>query len=180
MTTGRIPSEMPWQDPCTWQEVRLFFDTVKRHSSSNFESIACRATALHRLYEDLSRPMEALCAATCITCEEVCCRKATIWYDFKDLVCAAFALGNLPRAQITRTPDGAGGLNCIHLSSSGCGLVRTERPFVCTWYLCPAQKKRLDTPENGNGEIPDTLLRMKQMRNEMEYLFCRISSGMTV
>jgi hypothetical protein len=32
---------------------------------------------------------------------------------------------------------------CRYLGPRGCRLSRLDRPWVCTWYLCPTQRERL-------------------------------------
>lgn len=124
-----------------------------------------RAASLRRVAEDIAAlhlsmgsQMEQLSQKCCPGCEDVCCLRATVWYDVKDLLFLYFWQGTLPEQQIFRRSDGA----CCNLTSSGCKLARWERPFICTWYLCPAQKKELHTEA-----LEKDLLRLKELRKNL-------------
>ena len=44
------------------------------------------AEEIGELLQTLFPVMEDLCQATCAGCRRPCCRRAHVWYDFKDLV----------------------------------------------------------------------------------------------
>jgi hypothetical protein len=170
---------IPWQDGKEWQALTLFFDTIKKVNHVAFEPLYQRAEAIRKLFKTLSQPMDDLCAVTCINCRDICCKKATIWFDFKDLLYLYFAFGRLPGSQIFKTGDSTDHRQCCNFSTTGCLLSRLERPFVCTWYLCPDQKKVLMSGDDVKGEVfMATINRIKGLRTEMESQFCRLSAGM--
>jgi hypothetical protein len=35
---------------------------------------------------------------------------------------------------------------CCYRHPRGCRLARISRPWICTWYLCPAQTSRIRRP----------------------------------
>ncbi|SMC71618.1 hypothetical protein SAMN02746065_10854 [Desulfocicer vacuolatum DSM 3385] len=169
---------IPWHNEKEWQEITLFFDTVKRVHATALDPVVQHARQISELFESLSRPMDDLCTVTCINCEDICCQKATIWYDFKDLLYLYFAFGRLPAGQIAKHKDPTGHLQCHKLLPTGCLLSRLERPFVCTWYLCPAQKQIFMSGNGVNGKhFMEKLNQIKRLRNEMESKFCRLSAG---
>jgi len=90
-------------------------------------------------YHDIEPVLNRACAITCPSCAEVCCMRATVWYDLKDLLVLYLAQGRFPKRQIYRNADNS----CCNLTHSGCRLPRLERPFICTWYICPEQKQAL-------------------------------------
>jgi hypothetical protein len=169
---------IPWQGKKEWQALSPFFDTIKKVNDTNLDPVYKRAEAIRQLFESLSRPMDDLCAATCINCRDICCQKATIWYDFKDLLYLYFAFDKLPEAQISKNKDNSGLCHCGHFSATGCLLSRLERPFVCTWYLCPDQKTVITSGRTTDGKnFPEIISHIKRLRNEMEREFCGISAG---
>jgi len=98
--------------------------------------------------------------------------RATVWYDLKDLLVIYLSTGGLPERQIFRDEAKA----CCHLTVSGCRLSRSERPFICTWYICAEQKKlllaRLDPEQSLSAKIE----KIKELRNNLEARYIACSS----
>ena len=170
--------KIPWGNPHEWQDVLAFFRTVDRVHAKDLAAIRDTGSAILDLYRDLSQPMEALCLAACPGCLDICCERATIWYDFKDLIYLYFTLGNLPASQIDKTRAGHGRSACRHLTRTGCSLPRSQRPFVCTWYICSPQKQII---YSSAGQRRQTIFRkleaIKGLRNRMEEDLCRFTAG---
>ena len=178
MTIANPISCIPWQGKEEWQTLTLFFDTIKKVHHRALNPVYQHAETIRQLFDRLSRPMDELCAVTCVSCRDICCQRATIWYDFKDLLYLYFAFGRLPGTQIFKDEDSSGALHCGYFSAAGCLLSRLERPFVCTWYLCPDQKQRLISGKDMDAEeFLGTINQIKQLRAEMESQFCRLSAG---
>ena len=168
----------PWKNPFVWQEVEKFITTIDQAHQADLEILRKQAGTICGLFEKLSVVMNDLCFLTCPNCQDICCMRATIWYDFKDLLYLYFALGKLPDRQITKVSlDGQTTGCCCHFTPTGCNLSRFERPFVCTWYLCPNQKKVLSSTHHRAGEINKMLDEIKVLRAQMESAFCQISAG---
>jgi hypothetical protein len=169
---------IPWCTSEDWQAVTRFFHAMSLDLNPALVQIQTLAGQIRQAFEALSDPMDALCNVTCMDCEDICCKRATIWYDFKDLIYFNFTFGRLPEAQIKKVTDKTGSPHCTHFTETGCCLSRLERPFVCTWYLCPAQKQVISSHELNSGHIiPETVDNLKILRNQMESEFCRISAG---
>jgi hypothetical protein len=101
------------------------------------------------------------------------CHVATVWFDFKDLV--FMHLGDLALAtgQLTRTAEGT----CSCCGPTGCHLPRLNRPWTCTWYLCPAQKNLLTgMPENTLTRFDAEVDAIKCLRKQLEAEFIGITS----
>lgn len=163
-------SSIPWQDPRDLAQAALFFQTVDRQHKNRLVRVREIACEIREHLEALSFPVEQLCSQTCPSCQDNCCERATIWYDFKDLVCLYFGAGGFPARQIYKV-RGDSGARCIHLAREGCKLSRKDRPFVCTWYFCPDQKQAGIFETSG---MDTTLSHIKDLRNHMETLFCRV------
>lgn len=116
---------------------------------------------------DLCADMDDLCAGTCRYCPAPCCLTAHPWYDFADLLLLNLLDQPIPSRQILVTSDAP----CRYLGSCGCRRPRLQRPFVCTWYICPTQRRRASTRllEHLNAEIQA----LKMLRRLMEESFLR-------
>lgn len=139
------PIGIPWQTPELWHTAHA----VLSHSfSKKTEALLPALATAERIagrIEILDKAMEGLCAQTCLSCTAICCRHATVWYDFKDVVFLHLTEAELPPGQAVT----GSGPPCRYLSSAGCVLPRHRRPFICLWYLCPAQKSILGGGEPG-------------------------------
>lgn len=162
---------LPWQARSEWREMILFLDTIKNIHGPDLDPVRLLAQRIKSLVESLSDPIEELCAVTCPDCRDVCCERATIWYDFKDILYLYFGSGIFPDRQIKKIP-GQGICHCIHLTQTGCILPRSQRPFVCSWYFCPDQKHL-----SQDAAIPEKIIKIKKLRLEMEAAFCSITAG---
>ena len=79
--------------------------------------------------------LDELCMATCTYCPDPCCFSAYAWFDFRDLLFAHLNGLAVPPAQLMTDRK----MICRYLGVRGCTLERISRPWICTWYLCPAQ-----------------------------------------
>ena len=117
--------------------------------------------------------MDALCRRTCLHCPEPCCLGAKIWFDTADLLVLHLAGLPVPEAQ----PISAWDEVCRYWSARGCRLDRLCRPWICTWYLCPAQTAIL---RRGDGEADPEIFRVvaeiKSLRKALEEGFVRTTS----
>ncbi len=167
---------VPWQKEQVWQEVAQYFQTMDRACRESLDPVRTLALSIRQSLERLSEPMDELCAVSCPDCRDICCERATIWYDFKDLAYHYFAFGYLPPEQIRKIKGPGRAPCCSMLTETGCSLPRSRRPFVCTWYICPAQRSMLGTPSchADLAKIPELV---KSLRNRLEDRFCRISAG---
>jgi hypothetical protein len=118
--------------------------------------------------------MDSLCAATCRHCPEPCCLSAKVWYDFKDLLYLHLASLPIAESQPMQRYDQV----CSHWRPDGCRIVRSERPWICTWYLCPAQTARLQREQKQVSlELSKTIQAIKNKRLQLENAFIRLAAG---
>ena len=125
----------PWRAGPDWSQA---VHSLKHLSAGNWAKLMQARKLADRIEKKLysiDDGLATLCNATCSTCIDICCEKATVWYDFKDLLYLCLRFNRLPASQIYKKTD----LTCRHLGSTGCNLPRPLRPFICTWYLCPNQ-----------------------------------------
>ena len=130
---------IPWESEDAWSQAILSISkTISALAEKGSEITRIRTLAEHVVedYAKLETVLDRICSTSCSTCVDVCCSKATVWYDLKDLLIVYLNTGTLPEGQIYKRPD----YSCCNLTPSGCRLMRSDRPFICTWYICPDQK----------------------------------------
>ena len=94
------------------------------------------AVEIRRGIDELTPLMAALCNRTCRFCPEPCCISNTVWIDFRDLLFLHLIEEPIPPCQAASDPNDA----CPFLSHHGCRLPPRTRPWMCTQYICPAQR----------------------------------------
>ena len=164
-----------------WNQVVLSISktisALSAHSEFQSETANLRALAqqIVQRYAEIETVLERACHTSCPTCTDVCCSRATVWYDLKDLLTIYLSTGALPLRQIYRRPDHS----CCNLTSSGCRLIRAERPFICTWYICPDQNKVLEDLPGGNEglDVFRALDEIKIARKDLEQAYVDASFG---
>jgi hypothetical protein len=113
--------------------------------------------------------MNAYCRATCPTCDDPCCDGREVFFNRADLL-YLISLGDVrsPKGQ-TRTEPGAG---CRYLGPTGCLLARTQRPYVCVWFLCEPQMELFNTTSGSfQRQLINVLTNIRTCRLKLEGLF---------
>ncbi|MDX2446435.1 MAG: hypothetical protein QNK29_04460 [Desulfobacterales bacterium] len=166
---------IPWADEEVWFQAVLSITKTISVISADFslrlEVEAMQALVQHIVdgYAEIETVLERVCIASCTTCTDVCCTRATVWYDVKDLLVIYLNTGALPKAQIYRRSDHS----CCNLTPSGCRLPRSERPFICTWYICPEQNTLLKEYFGGDDgiDIFHCINGIKKARKDLEQVY---------
>lgn len=163
----------PWRDQSSWAQVISFFkfscrEKILKEPVWYAGQIAQRMAIIDELFGDL-------CRQTCPGCKESCCHRATIWYDFNDLLFCYLYRDDLPLQQIVKKRGEA----CPLLTPAGCSLPRLERPFICTWYVCPAQTTIIEQYGSTDPvrKIYSTLREMQSARQLLENSFVQSVTG---
>jgi hypothetical protein len=169
---------IPWEREEDWAQVALSISkTISALSPQGAEltSIRTLAQQIVQAYAELETVLEEVCLTSCPTCLDVCCSRATVWYDLKDLLLVYLNTGTLPDRQIYKLPDHS----CCNLTPSGCRLQRSGRPFICTWYICPDQKNVIDRFPDSEAKCAlfRTIDRLKTARKVLEEEYVRASRG---
>jgi hypothetical protein len=169
------PPLPPWAHPPSWRAVTAALDHhLRLPCIRHHRMVRKKAGAILDLIRRLDRPMDALARATCPQCENSCCRRATLWYDFVDLLVMGINGQPWPAGQ----PMRARGETCRYLGQAGCRLPRIWRPWICTWYLCPRQMEHLNAAPSGEGSaITRRIAEVKLLRKALEGAF--IHAAMT-
>ncbi len=161
-------STVPWQTEEEWSQVEVFFRGSMR-AVVDSRGLTTAAQIIASRIADVDAELDRLCRLHCPSCDDICCVRATVWYDFRDLLFLYCLQEKLPSAQILSKT----GKGCNHLGAQGCALPRVERPFVCTWYLCPAQRAtiRWNGGERVSVDLISLLKKIQRQRRDLENRF---------
>ena len=157
-------SSVPWHTLALWQEANACLADTMQQNQLVLAEPHRQAQRMHRRLEWIFPLMDRLCRKTCPDCKNICCRRAWVWADFKDLLFLHLTGIPVPDGQLL---DRQGG-HCRYGSPDGCRLDRIRRPFVCTWYLCPAQTRLLDHQPAEKHNLSRILEQIKNDRKRME------------
>ena len=169
----RLEPGMPWASTLSWQAANQAVDDHLQRYRADLKPLEIVAQEIKSCLNFVFPVLDALCAHSCPWCPEPCCFRASVWFDFKDLLFLHFNKLSIsptqPKVNL-KTP-------CRYLGPRGCRLPRITRPWICTWYLCPTQTVKL---RNGYPEKRDLLNRafahIKSGRNLLENEYIRIIS----
>ncbi|MCK5695307.1 MAG: hypothetical protein KAH62_01665 [Desulfobacula sp.] len=176
MRATKNDANIPWYTAEEWNQVFLFIKRVDDLYGQKLVIVYKTADQIRQRFEKISGSIEKVCSNTCIYCEDICCIRATIWFDFKDLLYIYFGLNKFPTFQIIKNSSGNRERACCHFAEKGCMLSRLERPFVCTWYFCPEQNIYITLHyQKMMQNFEQILMEIKDLRNKMEEEFIRIS-----
>ena len=166
-------SGIPWASPVSWQAANQAVDYHLQQYCSDLKPLVSIAQEIKSCLNSVFLILNELCAISCPWCPEPCCLKASVWFDFKDLLFLHFNKLSVPPSQ--PKPDLK--TVCKYLGPSGCKLQRTSRPWICTWYLCPTQTAKLRNGyQNKSKLLYQAFAQIKSGRNLLESEFIRIIS----
>lgn len=156
---------VPWSHPAGWkaaQHAILFH--LDRYPGAR-KTILPLAREIECRMQDLAFQMETICAHTCTHCPDPCCLTASVWYDFRDLLCLHLLENPIPIGQPAADYQGV----CRFITQTGCSLPRMIRPWICTWYLCPVQSRWVKKQPGGyDRSLLKSLQRIKSLRAGLE------------
>lgn len=163
------PEEPTWKYSASWNEANhTVAFLIDRHENHLHETLRIARNLLRKVVS-LFPLLEELCRATCTYCPDPCCFSAYAWFDFKDLLFAHLNGLAIPSAQLMTDRK----MICRYLGVRGCTLERMSRPWICTWYLCPAQHGvlRADTACGKKTFFHETATEIRGGRKKMEMAF---------
>ena len=161
---------IPWSTPAAWHEANESLAHALRCHHDRLTEAFRLAERVHHRLTAIFPVMDALCGQTCPACADICCTRAWVWADFRDLLFLHLADIPVPEGQLLSRRDE----HCRYGSPRGCHLDRLQRPFVCTWYVCPSQTRVLDRQPAVKTEVTATLTAVKKDRRRMEEAFIRV------
>ena len=165
----------PWKSPEVWSHFCQSMVHTVSHHRAGLEEARQLAVQVGEKFDEINDAIDSVCKETCSFCRDICCKRATVWYDFKDMLYIYLHSGQFPQAQITKNGD----LSCCNLTSSGCILPRRIRPFICTWYICPSQTAVLSgrVGEELKASILSPVKEIQALRNRLEDTFIKTVLG---
>jgi hypothetical protein len=165
--SGQTPLYPSTSTADNWEEaVACMGYLVDRHRASLGTGASLAATVAN-LLEALFPILDTLCRQTCPDCAAPCCAKASVVFDHRDLIFLHLTRQKTPPVQ----PRPAPGSPCAYLTPCGCRLPRLSRPWICTWYVCPAQKRLLS--RQCHSDVEWKFSEIKLLRGKMEMAFIR-------
>jgi hypothetical protein len=165
-----IPVLPPWGFPEEWNEINLSLNRLTRLHQPRLKRAAKLARGIQARLESIFPLLDELCAQTCLFCPDPCCLSAKVWIDFQDLLFLHLSRQRVPQIQLLKDINN----NCRCWSHRGCTLPRIVRPWICTWYLCPAQSANLcRKPADDQDIFNRTIQAIKADRKQMEDAFIR-------
>ena len=159
------PANPPWVHPAQWLQANDALTRLCAARSSELGALRHEAAQLLKGLEFLFQVLDQLCAETCAFCKDPCCLHARPWFDFKDLVFMHVAALSVPLSQVLTDFSSP----CRFAGPQGCTLPRLSRPWICTWYICPAQKELLGrVPAPVRSGFQKGLEEIKEGRKRLE------------
>ncbi len=155
-------SSIPWIHGYDWEQVSTSIAKALAAMGDEVEPLKKTAQQIRTEYEKIEDELDLICKKTCISCLEVCCMHATVWYDLRDLLYLYLVEGKLPERQMHRLNDGS----CCMLTRTGCKVGRSRRPFICIWYICSSQKEFLSQYPSVSVGIKQIQDLRKQLENQ--------------
>ena len=132
---------IPWLSIEDWREANAALSVIIEKNRRALDGVTGLATEILNKLTTIFELLDDLGRRFCVECANTCCRNATVWFDYADLVFLHFNRLDIPPGQIQKKP----GRGCRYLQANGCRLPRQIRPWICTWYLCPMQMNYLRT-----------------------------------
>jgi hypothetical protein len=97
-------SSIPWNTPALWCEANASLAAAVGRNRPVLAEPQRQAGRIQRLYQLTFPLMDRLCSETCPDCTDICCRRAWVWADFKDLL--FFHLADIsPARPATAVPE---------------------------------------------------------------------------
>lgn len=166
-------SELLWTSVATWKTINRDLEYLIQKHGHALQDAVILARNLQVRLESIFPIMDDLCVAACRWCPDICCLTARVWMDFKDLLFLHFGGHPIPPQQLLSNFK----QTCRYWCPRGCVLPRMSRPWVCTWYVCPTQKKILSQKKpNIQDQFNHVVRRIKTDRKKLETEFLRVVS----
>lgn len=165
---------LPWRTTSSWSEALYALKGLAARHAKELGPARTLAEAVRKHLESVFPALDALCRMTCPECPSPCCLKAAVYADFRDLLFLVLLDLSTPPGQLRTASDAS----CRYHTPRGCTLPRMQRPWICTWYLCAAQKALLrQWPEADRQQLLSTLDAIRTERRAMEETFLEVVAG---
>jgi hypothetical protein len=158
----------PWGTKELWSEANSTLHYIIENHYKELQKARDIAERLHAEYQLLFPAIENLSTTTCPKCKNPCCLHAKPYFDFRDLIYLHLSNEQIPEMQtIADSSD-----QCRYITHVGCSLNRSQRPWICTWYICPSQLTIISTESSTTSlQIPLMINKTQKMRYRLEKIF---------
>jgi len=172
-STDSVSFAPPWGTKPQWQEANHSIAGLNRRYAGQLDAAVSFAVALRIRLASVFSLLDALCLETCPRCPDPCCLHARPWFDFRDLLMLHLNDLAIPTSQTIESLNAT----CRYCGQHGCTLDRLSRPWICTWYLCPAQTGNLIRRRGLQGhELSLAVMEIKALRQKMEDMFIQVTT----
>ena len=170
-TSGSNLQDQAWKSPAQWRAANAVLSFLILRKLDGLGRVRQIVEDVKSELSGIFPILDNLCEMTCPACPAPCCKVADAGFDFRDLIYLHLTGAAVPIGQ----PRGEGYSTCRYLGPSGCRLPRNLRPWICTWYLCPRQKKDIFNGDSGGfGQLTAILEKVKQQRKQIEAEFIAV------
>ena len=167
------PYAVPWSTPPLWQAANQTIAHTIRSCRGALQPLVDLAGRIRERILAVDAYLEALCRRTCPQCPDNCCQRAHVYFDFKDLLYLHLGGVRPPESQTLKKKQAV----CRYLTVTGCLLPRIQRPFICTWYICPDQRRHLERMAPSTAQfLHNSLTALKTGRHQLETEYARITA----
>lgn len=164
----------PWGQAAVWEEANFTLAEFIRQNRPYLRRAEAATRQLAQQLHGLYPLLDGLCRSTCRYCPDPCCLRALVWFDFGDLIFMHLQGLTIPEGQLISRS----GETCRYCGPRGCRLPRLKRPWICIWYLCPAQSARLRMKTVAvRSAHARHVSEVKRLRSAAEAEFLRIAAG---
>ncbi len=111
------------------------------HYKNGLSNATENAMKIRQKLSDIDQFVQQNTSTICPHCKNVCCINRHGYYELEDLI-YILALGLNPEVYNEELHDTD---PCRFLTTKGCIMDRTVRPFRCNWYFCTALLERFES-----------------------------------
>ena len=163
----------PWRKEGLWQAANQTLAYLIHYRHNHLAVAGELAGRITSFMTSIDGLLDRLGEKTCVRCASPCCLIADVAYDFRDLLFIHLTGQKIPSGQ----PRQKNNEVCRYLGSHGCRIPRRQRPWICTWYICPVQKTFLkEHPGNNGRSLQSAIVQIGGLRKQNESLFIDIVS----
>ncbi len=157
-----------WRNDQLWQAADSTLHYLIDRHRHHLAQVKGTAECIKGLLSSIDNVLDRLCCESCSQCTAPCCLVADVSYDFRDLLIIQLTDLAMPTGQ----PRRSAGEVCRYLGPAGCLIPRFQRPWICTWYICPVQKKILaGHHEISSDHLLPVIADIGKLRKQVESLF---------
>jgi hypothetical protein len=171
-----LNENLAWHDRKKWNDALSLLKDFCKHHRQELAEIGDTAMELKNMIDSVDRYIQENTSRVCPDCRKVCCINRHGYYDYLDLIYVTL-LGLTPPNYGDNIEDTA---PCQFLSSAGCRIQRSLRPFRCNWHFCSELIVFMNAgPARNLREFNNSFRELQALRREMAEQFFMVLSCKT-